>query len=115
MINRYRIIFLGLDKSPEQFQKGMASLGVPSRMIKKIMNSAPVILKQGLDLIYAKNYAEAVRSAGGNIQIQKDPHQPKSKSHIKIEPLENFTMCTQCGYKQLKTQYCIRCGRALSP
>lgn len=111
MNNRYQIIFLGLNKPQDHFQQCMTKLGVPSPVIDRIMGSAPVVLKQDIDLIHAKNYAEAVRSAGGEIRIQKySHHQTRSKDQIKIEPLENFTMCPQCGYKQIKAESCVRCG-----
>ena len=29
---------------------------------------------------------------------------------VNIAPLENFIMCPQCGYKQLKDQACVKCG-----
>jgi len=115
MNNRYEIIFLGLDKSPEHFQQGMTKLGVPTSMIDRIIGSAPVILKQDLNFINAKNYAEAVISAGGNVRIQEYSHQVKDEDQINIEPLENFTMCPQCGHKQLKSETCVRCSLALKP
>mgnify|MGYP001814376803 CR=1 FL=1 len=112
MNDRYQIIFLGLEKPKEHFYRIMTRLGVTRSMIDKIIGSAPVILKQDLELEQAKNYASAIVDAGGKIKVQS--YSPCSTfSHQVIPPLANFTMCPQCGHKQLKAKNCIRCGFAL--
>ena len=110
MDNRYQIIFMGLENPREHFYRSMTRLGVSSMMIDRIIGNAPVILKQNLDPARARNYAEAVKSAGGKILIQEYRNNTRPENHIRIEPLENFTMCPQCGFKQLKSENCVRCG-----
>ena len=115
MNSRYQIIFLGLNKPPEHFHGEMIKLGVSASMIDRIIGNTPVILKQDLDLRHANDYAEAVITAGGNIRIQKYSHQTETEDQVNIEPLESFTMCPQCGYKQLKSETCVRCSLDLKP
>jgi len=96
----------------------MSKLGVSAPMIEKILTRAPVILKGGMDLGTARRYTEAVRKAGARVSLEEDAASeiPESKgAHAVIEPLEHFTLCPQCGYKQLKSETCERCGFHLEP
>jgi len=118
MVKKYRIIFLGLYETRGIFSTGMSQLGVPETVVEQIISKAPVILKEDLSPGYAKQYADAVHHAGGKVDIQEYNIIDKSKqvkATLRIEPLENFTMCPQCGHKQLKTDVCNRCKLVLKP
>lgn len=113
MIKKYRIVFLGLIGSKEAFRDRMSKLGVSSPRVNQIIEKAPVILKGEMTLKDARHYADAVQFAGGNVSIQEhgffnDPG--KINRSLNIQPLENFVMCPECGYKQLKEKACIKCG-----
>jgi hypothetical protein len=113
MDKTYRIIFSGLVSDVESFKRKMLRLGVTGNVSEGIIKKAPVILKQGLSLKDARAYADAVIQAGGKttIQAESQPQENQEKSALSnVISLKSFTMCPQCGYKQLKTERCIRCG-----
>lgn len=113
MDKKYCVVFRNLIKSQEAFRNGMARLGVSAFIIERIIQNAPVILKGGLTLSEVRRYAKAVQGAGGRVSIQeygisKEPKRP-GKS-MGIEPFESFTMCPECGFKQLRADTCVKCG-----
>ena len=118
MGKRYRVVFLGLFKAEDYFKDGMSRLGVSPATVERIIEKAPVILKEDMPIGIARRYADAVMQAGGNVNIQEhgfvEDDLEKKTGSLKIEPLESFTMCPQCGHKQLKAEQCVKCGFILS-
>jgi len=113
MNKRYRVVFLGLITSEDNFKDGMSRLGVPPATVEGIIKKAPVILKEDMPIGTARKYADAVQWAGGNVNIQEHgffEQDLEKTGSLKIEPLESFTMCPQCGHKQIKTEHCVKCG-----
>lgn len=116
MIKKYRVVFLDLQESKERFKEGMGRLGVSSAVVDHMIQIAPVILKGDMTLGDARQYAGAVLEAGGRVNIQEHGLFEESKqpgSAVSIRPLEHFTMCPECGFKQLKGQDCVKCGSRL--
>jgi hypothetical protein len=113
---QYRVVFLGLSEREDAFKTGMEGFGVATSITEEIIQKAPVVLKGGLTLSAAQRYGAAVQKAGGRIVIQSYRNSvgpPVRHPKASIEPMENFTMCPECGYKQHKTTFCLRCGSAL--
>jgi hypothetical protein len=111
MAKRYRVIFYGLSGNKEQFKDRMVNLNARPDLVDKIINRAPVILKEGLSLEISMRYASAVQRAGGKVEIQEyEQHKNPVARKISVAPFNDFTMCPECGKKQLKRQSCIRCG-----
>ena len=116
MDKKYRVVFLGLFESKSDFVQRMSMLGVPSATVEGIVQRAPVVIKGDMTLGDARQYADAVQDAGGKVNIQEHGHFEETKRINKpfdIEPLENFIMCPECGYKQLKAEACQKCGLIL--
>lgn len=114
MVKKYRVVFLGLLESEETFEYRMSGLGVSSKTIEQIIHSAPIILKGNMTLEDARRYADAVQHAGGRVNLQEHGLFQKQEGldrSLDIEPLENFIMCPECGYKQLKSGTCVKCGQ----
>jgi hypothetical protein len=110
---KYRVVFLSLVENEKDFQQEMSKLGVASPMIEQIINKAPVILKGGLTLEDARTYAGAIQHAGGRVKVQEYggfEEQEQTDSFLDIKPLESFTMCPECGFKQLREEACVKCG-----
>ena len=116
MDKKYRVVFLGLLESQDAFQESMSRLGVPSGTVEQIISNAPIILKGDLSLGAAREYADAVQHAGGRVNIQEhgimDEPGRFSKT-VDVKSLQEFTMCPQCGHKQLRTSNCPKCGNPL--
>jgi hypothetical protein len=113
MDKSYKVIFASLLKEAGYFKGRMLKLGVSENVSEGLIKKAPVILKQGLSLKDARKYADAVFHAGGKVTIQverSNKANPEKNTVSSIVSLKNFTMCPQCGYKQLKTGTCIKCG-----
>lgn len=111
-IKKYRAIFLGLMSSEVDFKKNMARLGISSSALDKFINNAPIVIKKNLTLPEARKYAEAIINAGGLVNIQEtgtfsELGPPNNKKAI---PKNNIMVCPNCGFKQPKSKYCIRCG-----
>jgi hypothetical protein len=93
-------------ENEEAFKKRMSNLGVSIPMVDQMIHKAPVILKGDMTLREARQYADAVQLAGGKVNIQE--HGLFEELHIKL--LEDFIMCPECGYKQLREKACVKCG-----
>ncbi|MFZ7112591.1 MAG: hypothetical protein ACOWYE_12985 [Desulfatiglandales bacterium] len=119
MDQRYRVVFLGLDENLETFYHRMARLGVSTPVVEQMLKSAPIVLKTDMALSEAQKYAAAVQKAGGLVRIQNNGLSGRKTTgagrHPIIEPLESFTMCPQCGFKQLRAAACMKCGFLLEP
>ncbi len=116
MDKKYRVVFLGLFESKEDFVQRMSRLGVPYATVEEIVQKAPVVLKRDMNLGDARQYADAVQDAGGRVNIQEHGFFENPKRVNKpfdIKPLESFIMCPECGYKQLKAEACVKCGLIL--
>ena len=111
MKRAYRVLFLGLSGKEKEFRSQMARLGASSEMVDKMIRRAPVILKEGLDPVYSRQYADAVRAAGGITEVHGyEPVEGSESRSMVIAPFEDFTMCPECGLKQQKKDICVRCG-----
>ena len=115
MNKKYRVIFLGLLDGREDFIRKMSRLGVSPTMVEQIISKMPIVMKRDMTLGDARQYADAIQYAGGRVNIQEHGvfEEPENNERsVDIAPLENFIMCPQCGYKQLKDQACVKCGMA---
>lgn len=113
MNSHYAVIFSGIHETADLFKTRMSGLGIPAAMVDRIIRKAPVILKAGMAYEAAKRYADAVRKAGGLVEIREYgmiEKREEAEGVFHIEPLENFTMCPQCGHKQRKKEACVKCG-----
>ena len=116
MIKTYRIVLLGLIKRKEEFKQEMSRLGVSPETVDQIVHKTPVVLKGNMSLRDARQYADAVQHAGGRVNIQENGlfEEPERINRtLDVKSLENFTMCPECGFKQLKAEVCVKCGSIL--
>jgi hypothetical protein len=114
---KYRVVFFGVALNPQTFKQNMARLGVTASTLDKYMEKAPVVLRRDLTLADARRYAETIMNAGGLVHIQEtgqfpDTKSPTQKTDTSIP--EDFVMCPNCGFKQKRVNYCVRCGFDLS-
>jgi len=117
MNKKYRVVFLGLLEGREKFIQKMSRLGVPTTMVEYIISKIPIVMKRDLTLRDARQYADSIQYAGGRVNIQEHGvfEEPvHNERFVDIAPLEQFIMCPQCGYKQIKDQACVKCGMAFS-
>ena len=113
MNKKYRVVFLGLLEGRENFIQKMSRLGVSPTMVERIISKTPIVIKRDMTLGDARHYADAIQYAGGRVNIQEHGvfEEPEhNEKPVDIAPLENFIMCPQCGYKQLKDRACVKCG-----
>lgn len=113
MTKKYRVLFLGLVGDEEAFRARMSRLGVSIPNVDLMISKAPVILKGDMTLREARQYADAVQLAGGRVNIQEHglfEEQETMNRSLHIKPLEDFIMCPECGYKQLRERACVKCG-----
>ena len=111
-IKKYRAIFVGLISDEEDFKKNMARLGISSSALDKYIKNAPVVIKKNLTLPDARKYAEVIINAGGLVNIQETGKFSKIDPFNEKKNISNrdLMVCPNCGFKQTKTNYCIRCG-----
>ena len=113
MNKKYRVVFLSLMKGEEDLKSGMSDLGLSPAAVEKIIRRAPAVLRANMTLGEAREYADAVQEAGGRVNIQEDGffEEPKKIGKtLEIKPLDQFTMCPECGQKQPKGEACVKCG-----
>jgi hypothetical protein len=95
------------------FRNNMAKLGVSYTDLDKYIKNAPVVLKRDLRLADARRYADAIINAGGLVNIQETGEFPETRSATErriASPGEDFVLCPNCGFKQKKEDFCVRCG-----
>jgi hypothetical protein len=91
----------------------MEKLGFPPERLQSLIANAPSVLKAGLALGEAREYAETVQEAGGKVNIQQDgvsEELNRARPPIEIRSLQDFTMCPECGHRQIKAEACVKCG-----
>lgn len=113
MDKRYRVIFSNLLKEKDEFKHRMLRFGVSGDVSEEIIKKAPVILKRSLSLRDARIYADAIFEAGARVTIHAEEQGDENGDNIVssvIVGMKDFVMCPQCGYKQVKTEVCIKCG-----
>jgi len=109
----YRVVLLGRMEEKQDFEEKMEKLGFSSGSVQDLIEKAPSALKAGLPLGEAREYAEAVQEAGGKVNIQEDGVSEESNRlhpSIEIRSLKDFTMCPECGHRQIKADVCVKCG-----
>ena len=109
----YRVVLLGRIEEKQGFEEKMGKLGFSSGALRDLIEKVPSALKAGLPLGEAREYAEAVQEAGGKVNIQEDGVSKELKRlhpPIEIRSLKDFTMCPECGHRQLKADACVKCG-----
>jgi len=109
----YRVVLLGRIEEKQDFEEKMEKLGFSSGSVRDLIEKVPSALKAGLLLGEAREYAEAVQEAGGKVNIKEDGVSGETKRlHplIEIRSLKDFTMCPECGHRQLKADACVKCG-----
>jgi hypothetical protein len=109
----YRVVLLGRIEEKQDFEEKMEKLGFSSGSVRDLIEKVPSALKAGLPLGEAREYAEAVQEAGGKVNIQEDGVSDETKRlhpPIEIRSLKDFTMCPECGHRQLKADACVKCG-----
>jgi len=109
----YRVVLLGRIEEKQDFEEKMEKLGFSSGSVRDLIEKVPSALKAGLPPGEAREYAEAVQEAGGKVNIQEDGVSDETKRlhpPIEIRSLKDFTMCPECGHRQLKADACVKCG-----
>jgi len=112
MVKKYRVLFHGLSVNKDVFMSHMKRLGAPPHAVEEMIRKAPVILKEDLPLDFSTHYADAVRKAGGIVEVQEQSYFEESSNYTvsSIASFKEFTMCPECGLKQHKSETCIKCG-----
>lgn len=86
-------------------------LGVSPEDADKMLKKAPVVLKEAESLEYIKRYAGAIILAGGNVNIRSyDSATGLETESVEIPGMSSFTQCPQCGHRQPRKEFCVRCG-----
>lgn len=107
----YRVIFTGLVQTEDYFKSRISVLGVSPGDADKILEKAPVVLKEAESLEYVKKYARAIINAGGNVVIRSSNSASRIETETeKIPGMSSFTQCPQCGHRQQKKEQCAKCG-----
>lgn len=111
MNKMYRIIFTGLLQTKEFFKTRITMLGISPQEADKIIEKAPVILKEAESLEYIERYARAIINAGGNVDIRSYYSAGRTETEPGLIPgMSSFTQCPRCGHRQPKKKLCERCG-----
>jgi ribosomal protein L32 len=109
----YRVVLLGRIEEKQDFEEKMEKLGFSTGSVRDLIEKVPSALKAGLLLGEAREYAEAVQEAGGKVNIKEDGMSGETKRlhpPIEIRSLKDFTMCPECGHRQIKANACVKCG-----
>ena len=115
MNKMYRVVFTGLLQTEEYFKSRISMLGISPEDANKMLEKAPVVLKEAESLEYIIKYARAIESAGGNVNIRVCDSEGRITTESEVIPgMSSFTQCPRCGHRQPKKELCIRCGFLLN-
>jgi hypothetical protein len=109
----YRVVLLGRSEESPDFEEKMEKLGFSLSHVRDLIARGPSALKGGLALGKAREYAEAVQEAGGRVNILEDGVSEgikRQRPPMEIRSLKDFTMCPECGHRQIKAEACVKCG-----
>jgi len=111
MNKMYRIIFTGLLQTKEFFKTRITMLGISPQEADRILEKAPVILKEAESLEYIERYARAIINAGGNVDIRAYYSAGSAETEPgSIPGMSSFAQCPRCGHRQPKKKLCDKCG-----
>lgn len=113
----YRIILTGLvpDGAPEaeKISNLARLLKVPEERITKLLATAPVVIKKGVDRALCDKYRSVLTRAGATCEIEPE------KLELSLEPTEEKVpeespqlLCSQCGAEVAKPGKCESCVAA---
>ena len=106
----YKVVFLGPLNKEALFKQRMSSLGISPEKADQMIKKAPVVLKENSSLDYLEKYAAAITEAGGRVKIFTCSLQEDSSGRPDIPTMAHFIQCPRCGFRQLKTKECAKCG-----
>ena len=110
------MVFFGLLEGKERVKHKMSQLGVPGETVDELIRKAPIVIKRDISLKEARRYADSIQEAGCRVIIQECGYFEESRSMsglASITPLRDFTVCPECGFKQVKGETCVKCGFSL--
>ncbi|MFZ0447611.1 MAG: hypothetical protein WAL98_00080 [Desulfatiglandaceae bacterium] len=112
-MTRYRIIFCGIHGDESAFELRLIRMGVSMEALQPMIEKAPLVVKRGLTRPEANRYARKLQEAGGLVSIEeyKDHEQrDRDRKTMAVASFDRFTLCPECGLKQTKGHFCVRCG-----
>lgn len=112
-MTRYRIIFCGIQGDAGTFEQRLVQLGVSRETLQPMVEKAPLEVKRGLTQPEADFYARKLQEAGGRVSVQEYRVREQRDTARKIPTVasfDHFTLCPECGLKQTKGPFCVRCG-----
>ncbi len=129
----YKVIFLGLSViGSEEETRLLGGLQkkfnlTPGRA-ESLLQRVPIVVKKGISKEEAERYQRAFEEIGGRVMIEEEiplnqemtrEYEPKPRPEPKPEPdmrayREAMVTCPQCGFEQLKTDECVKCGIIIS-
>ena len=113
MTKTHRVVLLSSLEDKQDFEEKMEKLGFAPGHLRDLVAECPSALKAGMTLGEAREYAEAVQGAGGKVNIQEDGFSEEFKRlhpPMEVRSLKDFTMCPECGHRQIKAEACVKCG-----
>ncbi len=81
--------------------------------MQPMVEKAPLEVKRGLTQPEADFYARKLQEAGGLVSIQEyKVHEQRDggRKTMAVASFDHFTLCPECGLKQTKGFFCVRCG-----
>jgi len=111
---KYKIIFIGLNHDgtgeEEKISNLARLLNVPENRIKKLVESAPVVIKKGVDHQHREKYKTALTQAGAICEIKAE------EMELSLEPTQEEKVdetpelsCPQCGADVATPGKCESC------
>jgi hypothetical protein len=114
---KYKIIFIGLNHDGTRDEEKILSLArvlnVPQNRIEKLIESAPVVIKKGVDHQHREKYMRVLTQAGAICEIKPE------ELELGLEPTQEEIndespqlSCPQCGADVAKPGKCESCVAA---
>jgi hypothetical protein len=123
-VANYKVIFLGLSVvGPEEETHLLGGLqkkfNLSPQRAEQLLQKVPVVVKKGVPKEEADKYVRVFQEIGGRVRVEEEPAKEVQEPIRPPEPetkpdLGKRITCPQCGYEQVETNECIKCGIIIS-
>jgi len=119
----YKVIFLGLSVAgPEEEARLLKGLqkkfSLSPEKAENLFQRVPIVVKKGISKEEMGRYVRAFEEIGGRIKVEEESI-AESAELLKIpepekKPYGRMITCPQCGFEQIETDECMKCGIVIS-
>ncbi len=114
----YKVIFLGLSVAGLEEEARLISglqkkFNLTPEKAERLLQRVPIVVKKGITREEMERYVKAFEEIGGRVRVEEESFaEPLAISPP--PPDHKMITCPKCGFEQIETDTCIKCGIVIS-